>query len=495
MRTGAFVLAAWLATSCALAPRPLATQPNVIVFLVDDLGWQDLSEPFHVVRSAWNDRYRTPNVERLCRQGMKFSAAHAHPVCSPTRVSLMTGMAAARHKVTHWTLLANTPTDPERHALHRPEWHCNGLTNDASTPRATCADTLPSRMAARGYHTILVGKAHFGAAATPGADPLQLGFAENIAGHAAGAPSSYLAKQGFLRTDGDAIWQVPGLAQYHGSERFLSDVLTDEALAAAERARVGGKPFFLYLSHYAVHTPLDADERFVQRYRDQGLPEAEARYAALVEGMDHSLGRVLDWLDAAQLADDTIVLFTSDNGGLSASSRAGVRHTHNTPLRSGKGSIYEGGVRIPLAVRWPRRVAADTVSTQPVQVEDIMPTLCELVGAEATVADGVSIAGTLLAGAPVPHALFFHHPHYWGSTGPGIEPCSAVIDGDLKLIWFYSSQRAELYDLAHDLGETRDLAGTQPEAAARLRTLLRLQLARCAAQVPTSADGQPLAGP
>ncbi len=489
-------VAAWPA-ACGLGHAAAAgpTRPNVVVFLVDDLGWQDVGEPFWRERTPWNDRYETPNLERLCREGTKFPNAYAHPVCSPSRVSLMTGMAAARHRVTHWTLHEDTPTDPERKGLRRPDWNTNGLSDDPATAHAVCAETLPQRLRGLGYQSILVGKAHLGAIGTPGADPRNLGFDVNVAGHAAGAPSSYLAANGFLRRPGDELWQVPGLEFYHGSDRFLTDVLTDEAIAAADAARRAGRPFFLYLSHYAVHTPLDPDERFVAAYRERGLSEPEARYAALVRGVDDSLGRVLAWLDAEGLRDDTIVLFTSDNGGLSANSRGGEKHVHNAPLRSGKGSAYEGGLRVPFALRWPRAVAAGAVEPLPVQLEDVMPTICELIGAPTAVPDGRSFARRLAGRPLMDRPLFFHHPHYWGSTGPGIEPFSAVRDGALKLIWFYDGGRAELYDVVADVGEQRDLAAERPADLARLRALLRRHLDDCGAQVPTLADGTPAPRP
>ncbi|MFK7742862.1 MAG: sulfatase [Planctomycetota bacterium] len=469
-----------------------SSRPNVVLFFVDDLGWQDLSEPFGDETSKWNERYETPNVERLCRGGMKFRHAYAHPVCTPSRVSLMTGTAAARHRVTHWTLKPNKPTDPERNGLTRPAWNLCGLSNDPATRRAYCAETLAQRLDAIGYETILVGKSHLGAIGTPGADPTNLGFDVNVAGHAAGAPSSYLAEKSFLRRPNDTTWQVPGLEFYHGSDRFLTDVLTDEAIAAAARAVTKGEPFFLYLSHYAVHTPLDPDDRFVGRYRELGLSEPEARYAALVRGVDHSLGRVLDWLEENKLQDDTIVLFASDNGGLSAHGRGGEKHTHNAPLKSGKGSAYEGGLRVPMAVRWPDVVPTDAICDLPVQLEDVMPTLCELTGADPSCPDGDSFVRVLVGEEQPLHPLFFHHPHYWGATGPGIEPFSAVRDGDLKLIWFYAQGRAELYDVVNDPGEVRDLTGLQPDDVARMRALLRAHLEECDAQVPSHEDGSPI---
>ena len=488
---------ALLAVACELpplaqqevAPEP-EPRPNIVLFFVDDLGWQDVGEPFWSDRTGWNDRYETPNLERLCRGGTKFPNAYAHQVCTPSRVSLMTGTAVARHRVSHWTLRPNGKyTDPQRKDLLRPAWNRSGLSNDPTTPEAFCADTLAQRLDGAGYQTIMVGKAHFGAIGTPGADPTNLGFDVNVAGHAAGAPSSYLAKNNFLRNPKDKTWQVPGLEFYHGSDRFLTDVLTDEAIHAAASAHGKGEPFFLYLAHYAVHTPLNPDERFVGAYREQGLSEPEARYAALVRGVDHSLGRVLDWLDANGLADDTIVMFTSDNGGLSAHARGGTKHTHNAPLRSGKGSAYEGGIRVPMAVRWPGRVPKDAVESLPVQLEDVMPTLCDLADVDPSCPDGRSFARALGGQPQMPHPLFFHSPHYWGVTGPGIEPYSAVRHGDLKLIWFYDAGRAELYDVQNDVGETRDLSAERPDDVARLRAVLREHLSICDAQFPTRKDG------
>ncbi len=485
---------AWLLllAGCRAVPEP-GPRPNLIVFLVDDLGWRDLSEPFAPAPASTH--MRTPAVERLCGEGLKFTQAYASPVCTPSRVSLMTGMSAARHGVTHWTLRRDTPTDGECPELVRPAWRVNGLQPVGDIPDSIHAPTLPQRLAAVGYRTIHVGKAHFGAIGTPGADPARLGFEINIAGHAAGAPGSYLAREEFRRGAPGSVWDVPGLERHHGTDAFLTDVLTTEALAAADAAVAAGRPFFLHLAHYAVHTPFDADERFAQRYRDLGLSEAEARYAALVEGVDHSLGRVLDWLDARGLARDTCVVFTSDNGGLSANSRGGEPHRHNAPLRSGKGSAYEGGLRVPLAVRWPGRAPPGGVSTLPVALEDLFPTLCELAGAEAACPDGRSFARTLHGGEQSGRPLYWHHPHQWGSAGPGIEPFSAVRDGDLKLIWFWRDGRAELYDLKHDLGEERDLAGTRRAEVARLRVVLRAQLAACGAILPARRDGQPLAMP
>ena len=204
------------------APTPAiaAAQPNVVLFLVDDMGWQDTSVPFHHEITLFNRRYHTPSMERLAAVGMKFTQAYACCVCTPTRVSLITGLNATRHRVTNWTLRQNTPTDAADDLILHPAWNVNGLSPDPSTPRAVCAPTLPQRLRAAGYRTIHVGKAHFGAFNTPGADPRHLGFDLNIAGHAAGAPGSYLGTQNFSAAwrNGDRVWDVPGLEAYHGQD-------------------------------------------------------------------------------------------------------------------------------------------------------------------------------------------------------------------------------------------------------------------------------------
>jgi arylsulfatase A-like enzyme len=485
---------ALLPSACHSGPAP-TDRPNVIVFLVDDLGWQDVGVPFGPERTAANDRYQTPNLQRLCREGTRFTDAYAHTVCSPSRVSLLTGVAAARHGVTHWTLKQGERTDRQPPDLQPPRWNWNGLQPAPGVPDSfvvPAARTLPGRFAAAGYRTIAVGKAHFGAIDTPGAEPTNLGFHANVAGHAAGAPSSHLAANAFLRNDRDRLWQVPGLAHWHGQDRFLTDVLTVEARAQLAAAHAAGQPFFLYLAHYAIHTPLDADRRYVQKYRDAGLPENEARYAALVEGVDASLGELLGWLDETRLADDTIVLFLSDNGGLSAHARSGPAHTHNAPLRSGKGSGYDGGTRVPFAVRWPGRIAASATCRVPTQLEDVLPTLCELAGLDGQGGDGRSLAPALRGELLPDRPLFWHHPHLWGADGPGIEPYSAVRLGDHKLLWFHRDGRCELYDVVADLGERHDLLATEPALAARLRELLRNHLEDTGAAVPKRADGAPI---
>lgn len=496
----------WGLGCSGLAASPAPSQPNVVLFLVDDLGWQDVSLPFYYsngapVQTASNRRYRTPNLERLARSGMTFTDAYASTVCSPTRVSLLTGMNAARHRVTNWTLRRDRKSDqpPRDSALAPPEWNVNGLSQEAGVPGTFCAVTLAQLLQTNGYHTVHVGKAHWGALGTPGADPRNLGFEVNIAGHAAGAPGSYLGQSNYAHARGEKVWDTPGLEKYHGTDTFLTEALTIEALAAMESAVAASNPFFLHLSHYAVHVPFAADPRFYEAYRERGLDATEAMYAALIEGMDFSLGRVLDYLERRGLATNTFIWFLSDNGGLSAQGRSGQPHTHNAPLRSGKGSAFEGGLRIPMVVRWPGVTAPGSVCQEPVIVEDVFPTVLEVckVRAGTVRPDGVSLAPQLGGRAGPRRSLVWHYPHFWGPTGPGIEPFSALRAGPWKLIYYYPGRRTELYHLGRDLGETRDLATEEPALRARLEKELGRWLSVFGAQTPVAVSDrrpEPLPG-
>lgn len=490
-----------MAETVARAIRPEAPQrPNIVFFFVDDMGWQDTSVPFHGEPTPFNRRYRTPQMERLAAGGVKFTQAYACSVCSPSRVSLMTGMNAARHRVTNWTLRKDATNDRRHARLSFPDWNVNGLSPVAGIERAVHARPLPEILRGAGYRTIHAGKAHFGAIGTPGEDPRNLGFDVNIGGHAAGGPGSFLGTQNFSAQwrGGDRVWDVPGLESYHGKEIFLTEALTIEALAAVDGAVADGEPFFLYLSHYAVHVPFAEDSRFYRAYRDRGLDHTEAMYAAMVEGMDKSLGDVLDRLDHHGIADSTVVFFFSDNGGLSAHGRGGEPHTHNLPLSSGKGSAHEGGVRVPLLVRWPGVTVPGSACETPVIVEDLFPTLLEIARVDPPEAqpsgpiDGRSFT-RLLRGDSDPgwseRPLVWHFPNNWGPRGPGIGPSSAIRMGDWKLIHYYDPGRpTELFDLGEDIGETRNLAEEKPEIRARLLGSLAHYLAEAGAQFPIDRE-------
>lgn len=415
-------------------------------------------------------------------------------MCTPTRIGILTGEHPAKTGVTNWTLRKDTPTDAAHPMLVPPRWNVNGLQPAPGLVRSFIAPTLPQRLASVGYTTVHVGKAHFGAAGTAGADPLRLGFHENIAGHAAGAPGSHLAKDGFARVGDDPVWNVPGLDAWHGKDAFLTDALTHEAIAAVDRALLRNKPFFLHCAHYAVHTPIQRDEKRIARYEAEGLDPRESAYAAMVEGVDDSLGVLLAALEARGILDETIVVFASDNGGLSAHARGGEPHTHNAPLRSGKGSAYEGGIRVPFAVRWPGVATPGDAIETPCATEDVFATFCAAAGADPTCGYGQDLA-PLLRGDARSRDLFWHYPHAWGAKGPGIDMTSAVRSGDLKLVWSWATGRSELYDLAADVGETRDLASERPSDVARMRERLRRFLRETDAMLPTRKDGQQIVMP
>lgn len=474
-----------------------STQPNIVLFFVDDMGWQDTSVLFWTERTPYNDLYQTPNMERLAGEGMKFTQAYATAVCTPTRVSLMTGLNAARHRVTNWTLHKDQlqPMETNHKTLQFPEWNVNGMSPVEGVNKAVYATPLPQVLQDAGYFTIHSGKAHLGAIGTPGEDPLNLGFDVNMAGHAAGAPESYLGAENFGNgKKGKEVWAVPGLEKYHGKDIFLTEAITLEAKVAMDSALAEKKPFFLNMSHYAVHIPIMADDRFVQKYYEKGMDTIEAKYASLVEGMDKSLGDIMDYLEDRNIADNTIILFMSDNGGLSVHARGGERNTHNKPLNSGKGSAYEGGIREPMLVKWPGRTAPSSVTDDQVIIEDFYPTILEMAGIKdyrtVQVVDGISFVPTLEnkdhnSGV---RPLFWHYPNEWGPSGPGIGASSTIRVGDYKLIYYYLDSRMELFHLKDDIGETKNLVGEEPDKAEELAGILSDYLRKVEAQIPSRKD-------
>ena len=496
--------AAGLAAVCSLLLFSAATaqqtqqkkKPNIIVFLVDDMGWQDTSVPFWEKSTAFNRRYRTPNMERLAREGLKFTNGYAFPVCTPSRVSLITGVNPARHRITHWTSPnASTNTDYPDTTLNFVPWNIQGMSPVAGIANTFHATPLPSILKKAGYYTILSGKAHFASSGTPGADPKNVGFDVNIAGSSIGHPASYYGESNYDKpVNGKPNRNaVPGLEAYHGTNTFLSDALTIEALKALRKPVSEGEPFFLYLSHYAVHTPILPDPRFVDRYLKMGLDSIEASYASLVEGMDKSLGDVMDFLEKEQLAEHTVIFFLSDNGGLStAPLRGGEGYTHNLPLRAGKGSVYEGGIRVPLLVKWPGVTQAGETAGQYVIVEDLFPTILEIAGIKKADTrqhiDGKSMLPLLYKPElkDSERELIWHHPHRWiPQEGPNIHWASAFRKGDWKLVYDYRARKLELYNLKDDIGELRDLAALEPEKTKELARLFTKRLRQCGAQRPT----------
>ena len=507
MRLATMLRWAWLCTLPMLVTfessraQDLSVRPNIIVFLVDDMGWQDTSVPFWSSVTSLNTRYHTPNMVRMAAAGMKFTDAYAMPVCTPTRVSLITGSNAARHRVTHWTFPdRDRSTDVPDSTMNPVTWNVNGFSPVSGVPSTFYATALPQLLHDNGYYTVHSGKAHFASAGTPGANPLNVGFDVNIAGSEIGHPAGYSGKDNFDRQhDGKSNRNaVPGLEEYHGQDVHLTDVITTEALKAIAKPIAGGRPFFLYLAHYAVHTPLDPDERFAEKYRAAGLDDREAAYASLIEGMDKSLGAVLDFVSEQNMASNTVIIFTSDNGGLArVPPRGGTQtDTHNLPLRAGKGSVYEGGIRVPLIVTWPGKIKPGSVNRKPVIVEDLFSTVLDIAGIKSPkliqTVDGVSFLPSLLGKtrSNQDRALIFHHPNRWvADEGQLTAWAGAMRKGKWKLLYDYRNGVIELYDLRRDIGETHNLAAKKKRKVRRMATHFAFELASMNAQMPEFKNG------
>ena len=472
-------------------PKP---RPNIIVFLVDDMGWMDSAVPFGDSLYPLNKQFHTPNMERLAKEGMKFTNAYATPVCTPSRVSLLTGMNAAHHGITNWTSpVRNDNTDQTDAQFVPANWHYQGLSPVAGIAHTVYATPLPQVLKDNGYFTIHVGKAHWGPAGIPGANPYNMGFQVNISGNAIGHPQSYLGEENYGNIPGKAIIQaVPDLQEYYGSGTFLTEALTLEAKKAMIGPIKNKQPFFLHMAHYAVHVPLYADKRFFQHYIDAGLDSAEAKYASLVEGMDKSLGDIMDFLQQNNVYQNTILLFMSDNGGLAlAPPRSGKPYTQNLPLKAGKGSVYEGGIREPMMVKWSSIAKPASVCNRPVIIEDFFPSILEMAGIKSykTIQpiDGLSFV-PLLKHSNAPTAdrvLIWHFPNKWiPGDGPGINYSSAIRRGDWKLVYNMRSGNKELYNLQQDPQELIDLAKQNPALVKELSSLLSQQLRKWQSPMP-----------
>lgn len=430
-------------------PRP----PNVIVILVDDWGTTDLS-------CYGSKLYETPNIDRLAAEGVRFSTGYsACTVCSPTRAALMTGKYPARLHLTDWIAGHGRP-----HAkLRIPDW-----TKFMKHEEVTLAEQFK----AAGYATASIGKWHLTPALEKGDEayyPETHGFDVNIGGYHRGQPPSYFSP-----------YKIPTLKEGPDGE-FLTDREAAEAAKFIEDNRA--RPFFIYLPHYAVHTPIQSKKEVAAKYaakleKNPDLAQRNASYAALVESVDDALGTIRKALEKNGLTDRTLIVITGDNGGL-------LPITDNAPLRAGKGSAYEGGVRVPFIVAWPGKVAPKVVSDVPAVTIDIYPTVLELAGIRPmqSLVDGVSLAPLLTKGTkPDRDTIFWHYPHYHPG---GATPYSAVRSGDWRLVHFYEDGRDELYNLAADVGEKTELSAREPEVAKALRTRLDAWLKSVDAQLPT----------
>jgi arylsulfatase A-like enzyme len=500
----------WLALAIVSSASAIAAQqPNILFILADDMGWQDTSVPFGPERTKWNDRYRTPALERLAREGMKFTQAYACAVCSPTRVSLMTGQNEARHGVTQWTYLSGeTPTSDLVHPrLSHANWNWNGLQPVPGRDHAVSTPTLPALLKRAGYRTMHFGKGHLGAADTPGADPKAFGFDVRIGGRDAGGCGSYYGQQNFgAKAHPRGPWRAWDLDHYFGQDIHLTEALAREAQREIRASVASDQPFFCYFAHYAPHTPIKPDERFAAKYRAAGLDDTEAAYASLLEGLDKSVGDLLMLLDELGVADNTIVVFTSDNGGVSHAYRSmAPPHTHNSPLSSGKGAHHEGGIRVPLLVRWPELTAPGTTNDTPVIMDDWYPTLLQAAGVELPAGiDGLDLGPLLRRETPsaLDRPLVWHFPNFWGPLrgapieGPGMGPSSTIRRGNWKLIYYHDGPRFELFDVGSDLGETQERSAENSQLVEKLaRQLGEYLRSRSAAMPLFKRTGKPVPWP
>ncbi len=435
---------------------PAAPPPNIVIFLVDDLGWRDVGFEGSVF-------YETPNIDRFAAEGLVFERAYSNaPNCAPSRAALLSGQYAPRTGV--YTVSGSARGDA---ALRRLVPITN--TTELDTGVVTFAEALQ----AAGYRTATMGKWHLGD------DPTQHGFDVNVGGNKTGTP-----KGGHF-----SPYKNPQLADGEKGES-LTARLTDSALEfiGANKQR----PFLLYLSHYAVHTPVQTTKELQGKYKAKEATDEQknAKYAGMIESVDTSFGRVMAALAEHEVDGNTLVVFTSDNGGHG-------NITSNAPLRGAKGMLYEGGVRVPLALRWPGKITAGSTSHVPVIGTDLYPTFLAAAGAEAAeghVLDGVDLAPLWTEGLEFARdALFWHFPAYleWGKNAPRpfrTRPAGAVRVGALKLIENFEDGRLELYDTDADESETQDLAAERPDDVKALHARLLSWRAATSAPVPMTKN-------
>ena len=486
-----FIIVAFLGLKLSLFSQ---TKPNIIVFLVDDMGWQDCSVNFWTLASPLNKLYHTPNMERLAQQGMKFTNAYAAPVCTPSRSSMLSGVNSAHLGITNWTSpWKNYNTDSKDEQMSESVWNINGLSPVPGIEKTYYATPFPALLKEAGYYTIHVGKAHWAPMGTPGANPYNMGFMVNVSGHAAGHPQSYYGKDNYGNISGKTSAQaVPDLEEYFGTDTFLTEALTLEAIKALQAPIRNKQPFYLNMANYAVHTPIMADKRFIKKYLDTGVDTTEAKYASLIEGMDKSLGDIMDFLKEKKVDQNTIIIFMSDNGGLSTTPlRGGKAHSQNLPLKAGKGSVYEGGIREPMIIKWPGVVQPNSTANQYVMIEDFFPTILQMAGLKnyklVQSVDGKSLIPILKNAnySDTSRSLIWHYPNKWiDKDGPGINYYSAIRKGNWKMIYSMRTGKKELYNLAIDMGESNDLSENYTDKLLELSTLLSNQLRKWKAPMP-----------
>ncbi|MDX9747813.1 MAG: sulfatase [Paludibacter sp.] len=441
-----------------------ANRPNVVLIVVDDLGWTDLS-------CYGSDLYQTPAIDRMAKEGVRFTNGYAAcTVSSPTRAAIMTGKYPARLHCTDWIAGHKKP-----HAkLKVPDW-----TQFMSHDEYTLAEAL----ADNGYTTLHVGKWHLGEGEKYW--PENHGFSVNIGGWDVGAPQKKNGGNGYFPP-----YRNPRLSD-GPEEEYLTERLTDEVLNLLEKHSKAGQPVFLNMWFYNVHTPLQAKKEKVEKYKKTTNPGAKHRnpvYAAMVEHVDNAVERILAKLVELKIDDNTLVIFTSDNGGLVGNFENNRQHvTSNFPLRSGKGDRYEGGVRVPFIVKLPG-INKGRVDDTPVISTDIYPTILGFTGIRSSsLVDGTDLTSLLKKRIPLQRkAIYWHYPHYHLE---GAVPYSAIRKGDWKLIYTYEDDQIELYNLKKDIAESQNLIKRNPEKAKELFNDLNNWKASVNAQMPVENPG------
>jgi arylsulfatase A-like enzyme len=469
------LLASFFGALALAATAATPDQPNVIFILADDLGWSDTTLYGHTTF------YRTPNLERLASRGMLFTRAYAaSPLCSPTRASIVTGQSPARIGIT-------TP------GCHVPEVKLQaGVQTKAPADKKAlmCVSatrlntnyfTLAEAMKARGYATAHFGKWHLGAEPY---SPLQQGFDVDLPHWSGPGPAgSYVAP-----------WKFPPKLKFkeRTPQEHIEDRMGDEAVAWMEQNK--DHPFFLNYWQFSVHAPFNAKSNLIEKYRGRADPkdaQHSPTYAAMVESMDDAVGKLLDAVDRFGISDRTVIVFCSDNGGNMYNVVDGTTPTSNRPLRGGKATVYEGGVRVPCIVRWPGLTPPGSRNDTIIQSSDFYPTFVQLLGLKTPpgqIFDGVSIANTF-AGKPLAReAIFTYFPHST-KVPDTLPPAVTVTTDEWKLIrTFFQGEGGrhayQLYNLKDDLGETRDLAAVQPDRVKALDALIERFLAETKAVTP-----------
>ena len=418
-------------------------RPNILFIMIDDLGWKDLN-------CQGNDSFHTPNIDKLSSQGMRFTDAYAAaPVCTPTRAAAVTGLYPARLQITQhgedtWSFYKGKKWGP-------------GKSNGKLLPSY---ETIAEKLKKNGYQTAFIGKWHLSGHNFSEENkkflPDNQGFDINIAGNGWGGPGGV---GGFF-----SPYMIPNLEDGPKGE-YMPDRLANEAINQLTKFSKTKGPFFMCLWHYTVHWPIEAPEKLYKKY-SSGKPNDVQRYQAMVEGMDIAVGKTLKALDDLKLAENTLVVFTSDNGHLSG-------YTSAAPLRESKGWLYEGGIRVPLIIRWPGKVKAAVTSKEPALTIDFAPTFMEAAGIsfDEKDFDGVSLVGELKGNKKLNRdAIYFNYPHY--AFHKQNDMGSIIRQGDYKLIHKFEKNEYELYNLADDIAETKNLIKSKPELASELKQKL-----------------------